>query len=401
MILIDAAWWAKSALLRSALPAVFLLAITATSSQGCAQSIDFSRPVRTPAQWPLGRFQARLDDRLKTCGLSGIKVDQWLGSGTVDGIRRLGRCPSYGSAGAANGRITPDLWHQVMAEPFPSVAERAQTLTYNFEGTDYTAFLWNVGQPADPHAFGTWGPFGATLAQGGEIQRILRMVSQAPAGLKLIEAAYEQARAGTVHSVRYNWRAAYCAGRADMRAASGQNLLLGLSVPLTRDDRAQLSSAFCDDAEYWVWPDAFLILGQKPEIRSAYDAYYHDQNRRIVRALAELYVQLGFPITEIDWAFFLDRATQFSTDIAKARSALKALPASSTPAMRRLAVSRASRPSSEAQKRLRVGRDMAFIAASSPGLLDAFESSAWRYVGMLSAEQLGLSDGSVVKDNPY
>jgi hypothetical protein len=378
-----------------------LFSLAAITSQGSAQSIGLAPLIKAPREWSLGRFQAKLDERLRACGLPGIKVDQLLGKGTAEGIRRLGQCPGFVPADTAIGRITSALWQQLIGEPFPSLAERAYTLTYNFEGTDYTSFLWNVGQPADPTAFGTWGPFGATLAQTGEIQRILRKVSQAPAGRAPIDAAFQQALTAGIRPVQYSWRAGYCSGRVDRRSASGSALLLGLSTPLSDSDRRQLSSAFCDNAEYWVWPAAFALLGERADIRSAYDAYYRDQNRRIAQTLADLYKSLGFLTTETDWAFFLDRATQFTTDIANARNALQALPASASPAARRLAVSRASRPGDPAQKRLRVGRDMAFVAGSSSELLDDYEKGAWQYVRPLTAEQLGLGDRSDVCDNPY
>lgn len=54
------------------------------------------------------------------------------------------------------------------------------------------------------------------------------------------------------------------------------------------------------------------------------------------------------------------------------------------------------------QRRLRIGRDMAFVAGGlGQGALTEEEKAAWIFVGQLTAEQLGLSDMRRPGENPF
>jgi hypothetical protein len=135
----------------------------------------------------------------------------------------------------------------------------------------------------------------------------------------------------------------------------------------------------------------------------AYDQYFGEQNRKVADRLAQLYSKLGYTASEVDWAFFLDRGTQYTTDLSLAEAALRKLDPKATPAQRRLAISRASRPSvGGEQLRLRVGRDMAFIVGSlgRTALTDE-EYDDWQYVGGFTAEQLDLDDSRTISANPF
>lgn len=368
--------------------------------------VAFHPTISTPAAWPLGRFQAALDFKLRSCGQPGIKVDQKLGPQTAAGIKRLRACKDRPFAAGMNaGALDPATWSYVLgSEPFPSVADRARSLTYNFEGTDYTTFLWNVGQAADPHAWGTWGPFGATIGAGGEVQKIVGAIAREDRGKELLERAFATA-ASSGRRPHYAWRDIYCRTDGQPIAATppsktGLPLLLSLAAPISASDKRSLAREFCGDA-YYVWPEAMLLLGSDAKVRTAYDNFYRDQNRLVANRLASIYRELSLVPTEIDWAFFFDRGTQFTTDLDAARRAIRALPSAASPAARRLAISRASRPVLLKQRSLRIARDVSFVIGAGHDLLTQRERALWRSYSGRSAESFGLSDSRKSEVNPF
>jgi hypothetical protein len=162
--------------------------------------------------------------------------------------------------------------------------------------------------------YGTWGPFGATFAQGGEIQAIMAVFAARPSGRAAIDAAFAQAASQTTPPPLYAWRDSYCQRTATMiPAMSSAALLLSMSVPLSQADRRSLEGEFCAATRYAMLPRAFAILGSNAEIRTAYDAKYADQNRRIVQALASIYQRVGQAPTELDWAFWIARPSSRPT----------------------------------------------------------------------------------------
>jgi hypothetical protein len=377
-----------------------------------AQTIRFEPIiVKTPGTWPLGRFQRALRDRIQRCRGSGFDANGVLGRYTASAISDLRSvCRLATSDPAAEARLlTPAIWGVVMGdEPFPSVGDRARLLTYNYEGTDYTTFLWNVGEANDIRAFGTWGPFGATLAAGGEIQRIVRHLAGTSDGWHVVARAFSAAAAaGPDFTYTYAWRDAACASGAVQGKRSGLALLMTLNQSpegLSVQDRADLRAEFCADDRYLTWPRAFLLLGDIPSVRAEYDAFYAVQNRAAVAGFADLYHRLGWAPTEIDWAFFLDRQTQFTTDLALAEEALRALPAGASPAARRLAIGRSHLPDPThlEQHTLRRGRDMTFVVgALGEAALTAEERAAWEHADPRRAEDFGLSDQRTPAGNPF
>lgn len=386
--------------------AIFASLLIMCGNRAGGQTVEFSPMVKTSAAWPLGRFQAELAKALVSCGVQTISVDQKLGSNTADGIARLRRCKGYETSDGPDlaRKLTPQLWSKLMNEPFPSIADRSRVITYNYEGTDYTRFLWNVGQPADPYAYGTWGPFGATLAQGGEIQAIIQTVIKQPGGAEKVRAAFASTAFAT--PAKYAWRKDYCAKNRPVSAGKrGADLLLSLPRPLTASAQRDLESEFCADDRYSLWPAAFQILGSDKDVIAAYDAKYAVQNKNVAARLASVYSKLSLPISEIDWVFFLDRGTQYTTDLVAAEAAIRALPAGASAARRRLAISRASLPPEDKehhkQRHLRIGRDMAFVAGSASVDMSPGEVADWRYVGPLTAEAFGLSDDRTIGINPF
>ena len=362
------------------------------------------------SQWaePFGDLQQRLNDNLSACGKSTIVVDNKAGPATARAIARLRECPGFDFPGEEGSRALTEamftaLWPH---EDYPDIAARAGVFTANFEGTDYDRFIWNVFQAADPASFGTWGPFGATLGHGGEIQAIIADVARTAPG-EIVDA-FAQARralpdAPADDEPSTSWRDAACE-EADRGAPvlSGARLLLAVDSPLTDDDKENLKDEFCADARFRVWYGAFDHLAERRDVRAAYDRHYAEKNRRVADSLARLYREAGLTPTQVDWAFFLDRSTQFSVRRAPIVAALQSLPAGATPAERRLAVSRASRPGNRVAEKLRVGRDMAFIVdALGEATMTTFEKDAWTFYGRRRASQIGLSDDVAVSENPF
>ncbi len=383
-------------------PALLLAAPTA-SAQTSEPAVLFSfEKVLRLSRWrgPPSDLQTRLNTALAVCGQSQIRVDYLPGpSGTGGAIERLRNCDGFRIAGEEGRRdLTEALFARLWPDtPPPSVAERSFVLTLSFENTDYHQFLWNVGQAADPHAWGTWGPFGATLGAGGEIQAIAAEIERTSPGL--IAAAFATGAAGSsMPNPRTSWRTAYCAAQnRSTPQISGAELLLSLSRPLNAQDRERLKDEFCSDSHFRIWYGAFRALAAHPEVVAAFDAHYAAQNRAIAARLAGLYetrrLRSGSDTwipTEVDWAFFLDRATQFSTDLEAAGAALDALPADASPALRRQTLARSSYPAIAQHRRLRIGRDVAFYVDGAE--LNDEERDGWEHYGGRRAAQAGLSD---------
>jgi hypothetical protein len=385
------------------------LGIAAVSAGAPAPASDtlfsFDTVLRvSPWGGPPGDLQVRLDAALRACGQPGLETDHLLGPSTGQAIARLRRCPGYEIEGEAGSRaLTVALWTKLWpGVPLPPLAKRIGVLTLTFEATDYDRFLWNVGQPTDPHAYGTWGPFGATLGAGGEIQAIARRIEDMAPGLLAEAFAGAPGERAPVDPAT-QWRPEFCArAQRPPPHVSGAALLLGLSRPLTQLDEDRLADEFCSDAHHRAWYGAFRTLAARAEVRAAYDEQYAGQNRKVAGRLARLYEERARTPTEVDWAFFLDRGTQFTTDLAAARAALDALPPGASAAQRRLAVSRSSRPSHPAHRRMRVGRDVAYaIDETATADLTEEELAAWTYYGKRRASQVGLSDSRPLAQSPF
>lgn len=359
--------------------------------------------------WQVGALQDRLNAALTACNLpAGLTVDYEPGRVTAGAIRRLRTCDAFKIEGEENsGALTAALWTRLWPDaPLPTLAERTRVFTFSFETTDYNEFLWNVGQPGDPYAWGTWAPFGATIGAGGEIQTIARAIEARAPGT--IAAAFAQASSEPdALDPPHGWRTEHCANTAHTQPnTSGATLLLSLTAPwgnATAAERQALINEFCADDQYRKWFGAFRALGDNPVVREAFDTHYATQNRRIVRRLAALYERRGWTPTEIDWAFFLDRGTQFTTSESAANAALDALAPTATPAQRRLAISRSSLPTQASQRNLRIARDMAFILddPAAAAELNTEERRLWDYYAKRLASQVGLSDERSVPASPF
>jgi hypothetical protein len=375
------------------LPFALVLLVLSGEAAAAQDPILFRRGDKTIFDGRFGalfRAQASIDSALVACGSTPIGSDGRFGNATRDGVRRLVACPGFAEriaedSAAREGAITQSLWEALPgAGPPPGVAERAMSLVLTYEATDYGDLEWNFcqngawspGPPEkpcrtnDPGSFITWGPRGATAGGGREVQWVLWRIERShPA---LIDAAFG-AEAPAVRSL-------LSADKASTRSA--------------------LCAIYLDPARRAAWTRAFAELGGNPSVRTAYDAHY-DSDRSDGSKMARFaatYAELGLAPTEVDYAFFLDRATHSSglrVDAAAAAAAIRSWLAQRgwtlAPANVRRAIS--GRYPTRNQTADRLGRDVAFfVDAVGVDNLTATERSAWRKRGPLRASDVGLSD---------
>ena len=334
--------------------------------------------------------QAAISAALIRCGRTPIAVDGVFGNGTAAAVRRLAACPEIKAqlppdSLAHQGAITRSVWKAVLPNSaVPSVEQRAQTLVLTYEATDYDDLEWNFCQnrplwspqnPSmpcftnDPRSYITWGPRGATAGHGKEIQWILWRVDQRDTSI--IDTAF-----GT--------------------DASRLRQLISLNDAAAR---RLLCSIYADKSTRDSWTQAFQKIGKSPLVHSMYDLHYLSSasDGAKMATFYRLYEKLGVEPTEIDYAFFLDRATHSSPpsnlDSAskKIQDWLEEQGAARTPSNVRRAFA-AKFPTAN-QRQDRLGRDVAFFidAVSESGLTQQ-ERQAWRQRGQLSAANVGLSD---------
>jgi hypothetical protein len=215
----------------------------------------------------------------------------------------------------------------------------------------------------------TWGPRGATAGHGREVQWILWRVDQRDASI--VDTAF-----GT--------------------DASRLRQLISLN---DSSARRLLCSIYADESRRASWTRAFKELGKSALVRSMYDLHYLSRasDGAKMATLYRLYDKLGVKPTEVDYAFFLDRATHSSppSDLdsaaRKIQGWLEEKGVTRTPSNVRRAFA-ATFPTAN-QRQDRLGRDVAFFidAVSESGLTQE-ERQAWIHRGQLSAANVGFSD---------
>ncbi|MBI3757019.1 MAG: hypothetical protein HY267_03485 [Deltaproteobacteria bacterium] len=338
----------------------------------------------------LAEVQTAISAALTRCGRAPIAVDGKFGNTTSQAVKALIACPEIEShippeSSAHQGAITQSVWRALLPNSaLPSVEERAQTVVLTYEATDYDRLEWNFCQnrplwspqnPSmpcftnDPGSYITWGPRGATAGHGREVQWILWRVDQRDASI--------------VDTV-------FGADAARLRKLISLN---------DSSARYLLCSIYADESQRASWTRAFKELGKSALVRFMYELHYlsRTSDGAKMATLYRLYDKLGVKPTEVDYAFFLDRATHSSppSDLdsaaRKIQGWLEEKGATRTPSNMRRAFA-AKFPTAN-QKQDRLGRDVAFFidAVSESGLTQE-ERQAWRQRGQLSAANVGLSD---------
>ena len=321
-----------------------------------------------------------------------LAVNGQFGPRMRDAIKKAASCPDVRNSlppdsEARNGALTDALWAILFpARPKPSVYDRAMAVVLTQEATDYDRAEWNFCQsrpsynPAkgqttcnsnDPTSFLTWGPRGATAGGGGEVQRILYAVDSDLNMKAIVDDSFKSAS-------------------ADVRR-------------LERLDAKDIGPFLC---KVWInpqlrqqWKEGFTLFGASQQVQRVYDALYASSTSdggKIAR-FYRLYASAGIVPTETDYAFMIDRATQFSgpgaNTIAAATAAMKSLGARATPAELRRWLALNFRPSNQRTDRL--GRDVVFyvdaLEASGQSLTPE-ERTAWEGRNAIRSDDAGLSD---------
>ncbi|PIO97262.1 hypothetical protein CJ014_20830 [Pleomorphomonas carboxyditropha] len=218
----------------------------------------------------------------------------------VQAVAACGRFPSLRNTRAeTTGAVTATLWQLVAPSvPPPTVVQRAYIMSLGNEATDYTDIEFNLGT-TDPGIM-TWGPQGATSGQAFQVQRILKIIDRD--NKPLIDAAFGS------------------------EASEARRFMA------TRTEKATtkvIAAVMADPARRRIWKEGFVKLGDDRAVRSAYDDLMGASGTAgIPEAIADFYRSYWahcWQPTEVDYAFFLDRAVQMDVRQAKTDAALNAV----------------------------------------------------------------------------
>lgn len=230
-----------------------------------------------------------------------LTPDGEMGSRTREAITFLLRQPQYRDLNLGEEPyISRELWQRLLPNtPPPSAHERASTLVLTYEDTFFgRRSEWNYCQSSpsaqrrqapclsnDPTSFLTWGPRGATAGGGREVQAILLETDRLHPNI--ISTAFG-------------------AEAADVRR------LLRLTPGL--ETERYLCARWLNPETATAWANGFAALGRAAEVRAIYADIYAspDFDGAKMDGFYRLYRELGRTPTEVDYAFFLDRATHSS-----------------------------------------------------------------------------------------
>lgn len=360
-------------------------------------------PLRTGAYSSFALFQDSLSEKLIRCGKSDAAAafaperrDGLFGFHTTAALKTAGSC---GVPSDTEGALTLDVWRSVAGNlPVPGLQERAGVMVLTFEATDFgQPPEWNLCQDGfelrsgqaplcfnhtDPCSFMTWGPRGATAGQGREIQRVLWKLLQTDP--TLLETAFGE----EMENVRR---------------------FVSLAAPPADDcdGHTPLEHFMCalwmNESRRRLWTEALTELGREPQVRQVFNAVYaldaFDGYK--LRAYYQLWSALDLRPSEIDYAFFLDRATQIGSPPEAITPRLRACVEGETSAQSRNAAARRclSRLHPHPTQPVdRLARDVAFYRESyQQADLSEAEASRWQLHIPISAEKnLGLSDDRAV-----
>jgi hypothetical protein len=339
---------------------------------------------------PIAKVQAKVSAALSRCGKPGLpSPDGKFGPGLRTALVTLATCPEFSAAVAADndaraGALTQTFWTALMGEPAPSVDDRARTLMLTYEATDYTRMEWNYCQsrplynpPAgntvcysnDPRSYLTWGPNGATGGGGRDVQLILQAVDAASPAL------VDQSFGSEANAVRRMFK-----------MPNGDP---------SRSLETYLCGIWIDGSRRAAWKSGFQAIGKEPSVRTTFDKFYKSASLDggKIAGFIDAYAAYGLTPTEIDYAFFKDRAAHMSLTPRPIRQAIETVPPAERTSARwkvRRAIALNVRPGAQVEDRL--GRDVAFYLDGAGNALSREESSAWQARGRLRASDAGLSD---------
>jgi hypothetical protein len=370
-------------------------------------------------------FQRKLQRILDDCGkVASVVVPRGkeptgrIGRETRLGIQVALDCKPLHSvpldSPAKDGILTSAVWRAVMGDvPEPTLQDRVIAQVLSYEATDFgDRPEWNLCQDSkgrrsrqlepkakgfvcynasDPCSLVTWGPRGATAGSGREIQLILWMAwKQDPA---LVEGAF---------------------GREFGNAQRFFRLESGPSDRVCRDItplRRFVCAVWVDPPRRKIWEDALAKLGHSSLVRNAYDRLYglNEFDGGKLRAFFGLWKTLGLTPNEVDYAFFIDRATHLGgpPDDADTAEKLSACMQQEVRAISRNGAARrclARQQPHDTQPEFRAARDVGFYLDAYPeGALSEEEIKGWGgYVPLSAVHNFGLSESKSVRieDSP-
>lgn len=357
-------------------------------------------PLRSGAYSEFAKFQQTLAAKLEACGAGAaaeaLRTEQTEGLFGTASTAAIDAAFGCGITGQRAAALTPEVWRDVMRDgSLPSLRDRIDVLVLTFEATDFGRRPeWNICQdgfgPAsqgrdavcindsDPCSFLTWGPRGATAGQGREIQWILsRVLQQNP---KLVESAFG-------------------------REAAQVRRFLTLSAPPVEDCDGSsalehfLCSVWIDPERRETWTRALTELGREGEVREAFHAIYDLDafDGYKLRSYGDLWWKLMLVPSEIDFAFFLDRATQIGAPPDNIEQKMTLCVAEESMALTRNAAARRclARLHPHPTKPVdRLARDVALYKEGfAPGALTRQEYGRWQdHIPVAATANFGLSD---------
>lgn len=368
-------------------------------------------PVRVSAYSPFAEFKQRLAMRLARCALAprpgGEDKTLEIGQATREQIAQLSSCDHelglpVGSF-AYRGAITVALWRALLPHrTVPTLMDRIDSLTLTFEATDFSdPPEWNfcqdnAGPPAerlrtaragtcynavDPCSMLTWGPRGATAGQGAEIQWVLwRLARQS---LSLLAAAFGEEFPQVLRFVRMR--------RPPATSCDGSSALEHF-----------MCAVWLDDKRRERWTEGLKFLGGSQDARRAYETLYASRefDGYKMDEYGEMWLQAGIKASELDFAYFFDRATHIGSPPAKGsperlgfeRCLLSEAMAGTRNAAARRCLSLAQPHPTQPVDRL--GRDVAYYRGAYPiAALSEREMATWqRHIPIDAHENFGLMD---------
>jgi hypothetical protein len=256
------------------------------------------------------------------------------------------------------------------------------------EGTDYDRLEYNFCQSRnpetgktylqgdakcysnDPASYITWGPRGATAGHGAEVQQVLYLIDRSRP--QLIDDAF-----GSDANIV----------RRLITADASSRVLILCSVWISSQRRESLGRGFAK-------------FGSYADVQSTYRKIYDsvDADGWKIRSFFRLYDAIGRPVTNADFAFFLDRATHGGVPSAQDRITLApALAAfiihgSVSPAQLRWQV--AQRVTVSNQQGDRRGRDVVFVIDDPNVPITATDRELWVRRADFKSSDFGLDDQS-------
>lgn len=329
----------------------------------------------------LPRYNLALARRLESCtnadpstGAIVRIAPERFSATTAEALKVLAAC--LGTP-VANTAALENLFAQLLPEGQPTVLERAHVLASRASPLtpDYDRTFWDMTgdghrRSADPDSLFTWGPYRATAGQGCTLQTVLvRLAADEQTASALREAFLPETP--------------LLEGLLGVTGCSrARQLLQPLASDPTRRERLQL---------------IFAQLADLARVREVYDQVFYGRNgkrlRRIQEYLAAWKAAGRDVVTEIDFAFFLERSLQYPAlepgAIAKFAAAV---PRGAEPWQVRKIASEMFNFPQPGPRSYQSGRDATYFIDGALQRDDRADFTAWVAQSRVRAADVGLTD---------